>query len=69
MKSRLLRNDFDTSWKYKVEQPISGQTKLRMMGACLLGGDSRPQENSVSLDQSLIGFAVVFFSLGYFLNL
>ena len=69
MKSRLLRTDYDTSWKYKVEQPISGQTKLRMMGACLLGGEARAEEKSMSLDQSLIGFAVVFFSLGYFLNL
>ena len=69
VKSRLLRNDYDTGWKHKVERPISSRTKLKMMGACLLGSEPERPAPIVSLDQSLITYAVVFFSLGYLLNL
>ena len=69
MKSRLLKNDYNTGWKHKVERPISSRTKLKMMGACLLGSEVETSESKVTLDQSLIGYAVIFFSLGYMLNL
>ena len=69
MKSRLLKNDYNTGWSHKIEKPISSRTRLRMMGASLLSTHVEDDAQKVTLDQSLIGYAVIFFSLGYLLNL
>lgn len=67
MKSSLLRTEFDTAWKYQVERPISGKTRLRMMAACI--GDINTEVNESLIDSRLLTISVLFFAIGFITSL